>query len=172
MSTSILEKILTNVKLVVFDFDGVFTDNRVYVSEDGIESVLCWRGDGIGISKLRDLGIPTWVISTETNIVVGTRCKKLDLNYIQGCDNKLKILNQLVDKYQCTLGDVIYTGNDVNDTECLEAVGVPIVVADSHPDVIHLAKYVTSSFGGRGAVREVCDLVVNYINLNKVKDKK
>lgn len=153
-----------NVKLVVFDFDGVFTDNSVYVSEDGKESVLCWRGDGIGISNLKKLGIPIWVISTETNDVVAKRCEKLGLSFIKDCHDKPKALNKLVKKYKCSLADVVYTGNDINDSECLKLAGFPIVVADAHPDVLHLAKYITISLGGRGAVREVCDMLSSFID--------
>ncbi len=163
MNNSIFKRKLTSVKLVVFDFDGVFTDNCVYVLEDGTEAVSCWRGDGIGLSKLKQLKIPMMVISTEKNPVVGQRCKKLQIEYIQGCDDKLKILKQLVDTHDCTLADVLYIGNDINDLDCLSAVGLPVVVADAHPDVIPKAEYITSAAGGKGAVREICDLLVsNY----------
>lgn len=160
-STIGIYKMLSKVKLIVFDFDGVFTDNCVYVSQEGIESVSCWRSDGLGLSKVKAIGIPVWVVSTEKNPVVGERCKKLEIDCIQSCDDKLTSLGELVEQYKCTLNDVLYTGNDINDLQCLKAVGTPIVVADAHPDVIDFAKYITTSPGGRGAVREICDLVVH-----------
>jgi len=149
------------VKLLVFDFDGVFTDNHVYVSQDGTESVSCWRGDGLGLSKIRQLGIPIWVISTEKNPVVSARCKKLQIECIQGCEDKLEALIGLVHQYECSLEETAFVGNDINDKGCLDTVGLPIVVADAHPDVIERVLYVTLNPGGRGAVREVCDLVVS-----------
>lgn len=150
---------LGQVKLLVFDFDGVFTDNRVYVSRDGTESIACWRSDGLGISKMRKLGIPVWVISTEKNSVVSTRCKKLQIECIQACDDKLAALENLVRQYGCKLDETLYTGNDINDRDCLESVGLPIVVADAHPDVVAYSRYTTLNPGGRGAVREICDLI-------------
>ena len=106
MNNSIFKRKAPSVKLIVFDFDGVFTDNCVYVLENGTEAVSCWRGDGIGLSNVRQLKIPMLVVSTEKNPVVGQRCKKLKIECIQGCDDKLKVLKQLVDTYQCTLNDV------------------------------------------------------------------
>lgn len=157
---------LRKIKLVVFDFDGVFTDNRVYVSQDGTESVACWRSDGLGLAKLKSLRIPIWVVSTEKNPVVSARCKKLQIKCIQSCNDKLAAIKELIAINNCSLEETVYTGNDINDSKCLEAVGVPIVVADAHPDVVGLASYITSNPGGRGAVREICDLVVSIIGKN------
>jgi|TARA_B100001964_G_C14252592_1_gene610661 YrbI family 3-deoxy-D-manno-octulosonate 8-phosphate phosphatase len=155
------EQKIPTIKLIVFDFDGVFTDNSVHLTEDGKEFVSCWRGDGIGLSKVKRLTIPMYVVSTEENPVVGQRCQKLKIKYIQGCNDKLKELVKLVDIYKCTLDDVLYMGNDINDLDCLNSVGLPVVVADAHPDVIPLAKYITVAYGGKGAVREICDLIFN-----------
>lgn len=154
------ESLFRAVKLVVFDFDGVFTDNTVYVSQDGVETVRCWRGDGLGLAKLRQAGIPTMIVSTEANPVVTARSTKLAVRCIQGCDDKLAAVRALADEHGVTLGDVAFVGNDINDLACLEAVGLPIVVHDAHPDVIGAAAYRTTAPGGRGAVREVCDAIV------------
>jgi 3-deoxy-D-manno-octulosonate 8-phosphate phosphatase (KDO 8-P phosphatase) len=147
------------VRLVVFDFDGVFTDNHVYVSQDGTEQVRCWRGDGLGLRELERLGIHTAIISTETNPVVTARSRKLKIECTQGCDDKLAALDELRARLGLERAQVAFVGNDVNDRACLEAVGLPIVVNDAHEDVIGLARYRTQALGGRGAVREVCDLV-------------
>ena len=152
-------KVILRTKLIVFDFDGVFTDNRVFVNQDGSESVACWRSDGLGLSRLRSLDIPVWVVSTEKNPVVGARCKKLQLNCIQGCDDKLSAIGKISKESGCSLGETAFIGNDINDLECLKAVGLPIVVADAHPDVIGFAKYITLNPGGHGAVREICDII-------------
>lgn len=158
ISTELLND-LSRVKLVVFDFDGVFTDNRVFVSEDGKESVACWRSDGLGLSVLENLGILMRVISTEVNPVVSRRCEKLEITCVQACNDKRKALQEIMGAAGIAKDETIYVGNDTNDSGCLEDVGVPVVVADAHPDVLDLARYVTINCGGKGAVREVCDLI-------------
>jgi len=152
------------LRLVVFDFDGVFTDNTVLVSEDGRESVRCFRGDGLGLRKLELLGIETLILSTEVNPVVAVRAQKLRIPCIHGVENKLERLSSEITHRQLTFEQVAYVGNDINDSTCLERVGLPIVVADAHPDVIPLAYYQTRRLGGRGAVREVCDVLSQIIN--------
>lgn len=148
------------VKFIAFDFDGVFTDNGVYVFEDGREAVRCSRGDGMGIGLLMKAGIPCCVISKEKNPVVSARCRKLNIKCIQGCEDKIGALNAELSRLGIGLNNAAYMGNDINDAECLEAVALPIVVKDAHPDVLHLGKYVTTNVGGHGAVREVCDHLV------------
>jgi len=147
------------IRLVAFDFDGVFTDNAVYVNQDGTEAVRCVRSDGIGLQTLAALGVATVVISTETNPVVGARSRKLSLRCIQGCDDKLAALESVLAELGLTRGEAAFVGNDINDLECLKAVGLPIVVADAHDDVVAHAVYRTKTRGGHGAVREVCDLI-------------
>lgn len=151
---------LARVRLVVFDFDGVFTDNTVYVTQDGAESVRCWRGDGLGLARLKDAGIEPVIVSTETNPVVSARARKLAVRCVQGCRDKLAAVRALAADAGVDLADVAFVGNDINDLGCLEAVGVPIVVQDAHEDVQSAARYRTTRPGGRGAVREVCDAVV------------
>ena len=144
---------------MVFDFDGVFTDNTVWTDSAGNEAVRCWRGDGLGLQRLRESAIPSWVLSTETNPVVAHRCAKLGVPFRQGLAAKHEALLEVADDEGVALGDVAYVGNDINDAECLRLVGVPIVVFDAHPDVLSLARYRTRAAGGLGAVREVCDWV-------------
>ncbi len=146
-----------SVGLVVFDFDGVFTDNTVWTDHAGNEWVRSWRGDGLGLERLRAAGIPTWVLSTETNPVVGRRCEKLGIPYRQGIADKQAALEALAGEVGVALGDVVFVGNDINDAGCLRIAGIPVVVQDAHPDVLPLARYRTQAAGGFGAVREVCD---------------
>jgi YrbI family 3-deoxy-D-manno-octulosonate 8-phosphate phosphatase len=148
------------IDLVVFDFDGVFTDNTVWTDAGGRELVRSWRGDGLGLEKLRYAAIPAWVLSTETNEIVLRRCEKLGIPCRHGLHDKLAALVELSTELGISLEATAYVGNDVNDSDCLQAVGTPIVVADAHPDVINLARYRTRARGGFGAVREVCDWVV------------
>ncbi|NJD69610.1 MAG: 3-deoxy-D-manno-octulosonate 8-phosphate phosphatase [Candidatus Methylomirabilota bacterium] len=153
-----LEELIRAIRLVVFDFDGVFTDNTVYVFEDGREAVRCFRGDGIGLQKLERLGVATLIISTETNPVVSARSRKLGIRCVQGCHDKRAVLESNVLDMGLSLTQVAFVGNDINDLPCLTRVVLPIVVQDAHPDVIPYARYQTSVRGGYGAVREICDL--------------
>jgi YrbI family 3-deoxy-D-manno-octulosonate 8-phosphate phosphatase len=152
------------IDLVVFDFDGVFTDNRVLVSSDGRESVICDRGDGHGISRLRQLGIPLIVMSTERDPVVAGRCRKLGLECLQGVDDKLAALRRLLHDRGAALSNTIYVGNDVNDLSCLKAVGCAVVPEDAHADVRSHAHVVLRRSGGRGAVRELCDAILKHLS--------
>lgn len=158
MSATIDEK-LVRVRLVIFDFDGVFTDNGVWIDEEGRESVRCSRSDGLGLKKLAALGIPAAILSSEVNPVVRMRARKLGLRCESGHEDKTEALGILISEFGCAPADVAYVGNDINDVACLTAVGIPIVVADAHPDVVPFAAWTTTMRGGHGAVREVCDRI-------------
>ncbi|CAN5859220.1 hypothetical protein BH18ACI4_BH18ACI4_02410 [soil metagenome] len=153
-----VEELIRQVRLVAFDFDGVFTDNAVYVLQDGTEAVRCNRSDGIGLRKLEACDVLPIIISTETNPVVTARSRKLGVRSIQGCSDKRATLESVAQEVGLSLDKIAFVGNDVNDLPCLTCVGLPIVVRDSHPDVIRFARYQTLAAGGQGAVREVCDL--------------
>jgi 3-deoxy-D-manno-octulosonate 8-phosphate phosphatase (KDO 8-P phosphatase) len=148
---------LRSVELVVFDFDGVFTDNRVWVSDTGEESVACWRGDGLGLRRLDDVGVSYAIVSTEPNAVVARRAEKLRARCVHGVDDKLAVVRDEAARVGVALEVVVYLGNDVNDSACLEAVGLPVVPADAWPEVVPLARWVLERPGGRGCVRELCD---------------
>jgi len=158
---------LKRVKLLVFDFDGVFTDNKVFVFQDGREAVRCDRGDGMGVSRLRKKGFDMMILSTEENPVVGARAKKLKIACVQGVADKLKELSRIAKEKNVTLGEIAYVGNDINDIDVLKNVGLPIVVSDAFQEVIDAAdSCVTSAQGGKGAVREVCDWFYNILRDN------
>jgi len=153
-----IEDVIRRIRLVAFDFDGVFTDNMVYVFEDGSEAVRCFRSDGIGLQKLKNLGIETIVISTEANPVVSARAHKLKIRCVQNCRDKRAVLEKTAQDQGIGLTEVAFVGNDINDLPCLECVALPIVVQDALPDVVPTAIYRTQRPGGHGAVREICDL--------------
>lgn len=152
--------ILQDIHLIIFDFDGVFTNNTVVVDQNGIESVVCSRSDGFGIASLRKLGFDMLVISTEKNPVVASRCQKLKLPYFQGCDDKLTKLQEIVTERGLDPARIVYVGNDVNDLACMEWVGIPISVADGVPEIKRVARLMTTKMGGEGAVREVADWII------------
>lgn len=147
----------SDIELVVFDFDGVMTDNKVEVTADGDEFVKCNRSDGLGIDHLRDANIPMIVLSTEKHPIVKVRCEKLQLPCHQGIGNKAQYLTEYLQKENIDAAKVAYLGNDLNDLECLHMVGFPVVVADADPSVLGAARIVLSTPGGQGAVREFSD---------------
>lgn len=154
-----LAEIIRQVRFVVFDFDGVFTNNTVFVLEDGREAVQCSRFDGFGLRRIEALGVEPLILSTEQNPVVSARARKLRIQARQGVDDKLPALRREVEARGLTMAETAFVGNDINDLKCLMAVGLPVVVADAHPDVMAAGRYRTNHPGGRGAVREVCDLI-------------
>ncbi|HEX3724662.1 MAG TPA: acylneuraminate cytidylyltransferase [Pirellulales bacterium] len=151
------------IEMLVFDFDGVFTDNRVYVFQDGREAVACNRGDGMGLSMLVAQNLPIVVLSTEVNPVVAARCRKLRLEYQHGLADKRAALVALAAEKKVDLRRVVYVGNDVNDLGCMEAAGFAVAVADAHPAALAKADLVLSNRGGDGAVRELCDLLLQHM---------
>ena len=150
---------LAEVRFAVFDFDGVFTDNRVWTNERGEESVACWRGDALGLRRLEEVGVPHLILSTEVNEAVGARARKIRAACVQGVEDKLPVLEQEAARRGVPLERTAYLGNDVNDAGCLGAVGLPVVPADAWPEVAPLAQLVLTRKGGRGCVREFCDAV-------------
>jgi YrbI family 3-deoxy-D-manno-octulosonate 8-phosphate phosphatase len=151
------------VELIVFDFDGVFTDNRVWVDETGRESVAANRSDSHILRRVREAGIDMVVISTEVNPVVSARCAKMKLPVYQGVDDKASLLRRFLAERQQDPTRVIYLGNDINDVPCFPLVGCAAVVADAMPEAMRQADYVLSRPGGHGAVRELCDLLLQRI---------
>jgi N-acylneuraminate cytidylyltransferase len=152
-----------HIEAVALDFDGVFTDNRVLVFEDGREAVLCSRSDGWGLAELREMGFPIVVISTEKNPVVAARCSKLRIECLHGLEDKSASLRAWATDKKINLANTVFVGNDVNDAGCLQAVGCPVIVADAHPLVRPLARLVLASRGGEAALRELTDLIKSNI---------
>jgi len=153
---------LRAIKLLVLDFDGVFTDNRVIVHEDGSEAVLCNRSDGLGVGMARESGLSMVVLTAELNAAPRKRCEKLKIPCIQVEKHKLPALQSILSERGVGPGEAAYVGNDVNDLPCMEhlmqAGGIAIAVADAHPEVLRRIPNVTRLPGGAGAVREVIDL--------------
>lgn len=148
------------IRLFAMDFDGVMTNNRVLTDQDGKEAVWTNRGDGWGIARLKETGVQLIVISTEANAVVAARCRKLAIECLHGCPDKLAALQEVARHRALGPSEIAYIGNDVNDLDCLAWVGAAIAVADAVPAVRAVAHYVTRVPGGQGAVREVCDMIL------------
>ena len=151
-----------HVELVVLDFDGVMTDNRVWTDASGGELVAADRSDGWGLAQLKATGVAVHVLSTEIHPVVAARCLKLALPLTQGVRDKASALQALIAEHRARPESTIYLGNDMNDAVCFPLVGCALVVADAHPQARALADRVLSRPGGRGAVRELCDLILEH----------
>lgn len=150
-----------DIRLIVLDFDGVITDNRVWVNEMGQEMVAANRSDSLGLETLRRLtGIEVMVLSRETNPVVAARCKKLNLPVLQAVQDKATAIQGVLARKGLTASQVIFMGNDINDLPAFPEVGFAAAPADAHPAVLRQADWVVSLPGGRGAVRELCDLLL------------
>lgn len=154
------------VALVVFDFDGVLTDNRVWVDSEGHEFVAAYRSDSLGIQALQRAGIQTLVLSTETDGAVAARCRKMGVPVLQGITDKAARLTEYLRENNLDAREVLFVGNDVNDLPCFDVVGCAVAVGDAQPEVLRQADLILSRPGGHGAVRELCDLLLQRLENN------
>ena len=150
------------IKLIVYDFDGVMTDNKVYVDQDGKEAVQVNRGDGLGISEIKKLGIEQIIISTEKNLVVMKRAEKLGIGCMQGIENKKAALIDYCENYNFYLQNVAYVGNDINDKEVMGIVGTTYCPLDAHKSIQDISDNILKTKGGDGVIRELLDLINKY----------
>jgi len=152
---------LKNIKLIVYDFDGVMTDNKVYIDQNGREMVQVSRADGLGVSEIKKLGINQIIISTETNLVVSSRAKKLNIYCLQGIKNKKEALKNYCQDNDIELKKVAYVGNDINDKNVMEITGITFSPANAHESIKSISDYVLNTKGGDGVVRELLDIIIN-----------
>jgi len=150
---------LSKVKLIVYDFDGVMTDNKVYVDQNGSETVQVNRGDGLGVSEIKKMSIEQIIISTEKNLVVSIRAGKLGLYCLQGIGNKKVALLDYCYKKNIDLQKVAYVGNDINDKDVMGIAGITFCPSDAHESILTISDHVLNSKGGDGVVRELFDFI-------------
>jgi YrbI family 3-deoxy-D-manno-octulosonate 8-phosphate phosphatase len=156
--------ISSKLDLLVSDFDGVMTDNRVLVLQDGTEAIFANRADGWGISQLRKAGFRQIILSTETNPVVSARAIRLQIKVLQGSSDKARDLAEYCKSHGIDLAKVLYVGNDVNDLDAMRLVGYPVAPADAHPKVLAIAKHVTQARGGEGVIKEISEILLSAID--------
>lgn len=155
-----------DVHTVVFDFDGVFTDNRVSVDQNGVESVCCDRGDGLAFDLLRqfvigkDWKMEYFILSKEKNAVVSSRARKLQVSCVQNVSNKVNYLNGYLAANQKTPQGLVYVGNDLNDLAAIRFASFSIAPSDAHPLIRQEADLVLQQRGGNGFVRAVVELLI------------
>lgn len=151
---------MVKVSAIVFDFDGVLTDDRVYVDQDGREMVCCNRRDGLGFDILRKAGIKLFILSTETNPVVARRAEKLKIPAVQGSRDKAASLRKLALSEGVDLAETLFVGNDINDLPAICLCGFSACPSDSHPSVKSAVTHVLQTAGGQGVTREIVEKVL------------
>lgn len=151
------------IDLIVYDFDGVMTDNRVLILQDGTEAVFANRSDGLAINRMNEMGIKQVIISTETNPVVNARAEKIGIHCLQGVGDKLDILKKYLVENNIDKDKVAFIGNEINDVDAMSYVGLPVAPADAYPEVKNVSKIVLKTKGGYGVVREFFDLIKGSI---------
>lgn len=150
-----------DLRLVAFDVDGVFTDGRLYIGDNGVESKVFHTHDGFGIRRLRTAGIEVAVISGRVSKAVERRMAELDVRHvIQGAGDKVAAFDELLSRLQLSPEQCVYTGDDIPDLPLLRLVGFSVAVANAVEEVKAACDYTTRAAGGHGAVREICDLVL------------
>ncbi len=149
------------VRLLVLDVDGVMTDGSIRYDADGNEFKVFHVRDGFGIKRLIDAGITVAIISGRSCVAVEKRAAELGIEHVYlGVGSKLSVFKSLLDKLQLQPESIACVGDDVPDLEILCAAGLAVAVADAHPDLDAVTHWHTHNGGGKGAVREVCDLLL------------
>lgn len=149
------------LRAIVTDFDGVHTDDRVIVFQDGQEAVVCSRSDGMGIEFLRTRGVKLLVLSREQNPVLRARAAKLGMEVQHGIADKVVVLDEWRQANSFEWSEIAFVGNDVTDIECMKACGMSFCPQDAHPDAKSAATMVLSRTGGHGALRELTEYVIS-----------
>ena len=152
---------IDKIKLIVYDFDGVMTDNKVYINQNGNEMVQVNRSDGLGVAELKKMGIKQIIISTEKNPVVSARANKLDVPCLQGVANKKYALTEYCQKNDIQILQVGYVGNDINDKDAMAIAGISFCPADAHETIKEISDHVLKRNGGDGVIREIFDIIIN-----------
>lgn len=150
-----------NISLIVYDFDGVMTDNKVILFEDGTEAVTVNRGDGYGVRMIKDeLRIRQIILSTEENIVVKKRAEKLKIEVIHGVSDKSSVLKEFCNSWNISLKNTLYIGNDLNDLDVMNICGFTACPKDAEPEIREIAGCLLSVNGGCGIARELYRLLL------------
>lgn len=156
-----------NLEAIVFDFDGVLTDNRVYINQEGQEMVCCNRSDGLAFEVLRKSHLKLYILSTETNPVVSARAAKLKIPVIQAANDKRSAIISLAAKESFLLTRTMFVGNDLNDLGAMQSCGVSVCPSDSHWKILAVATFKLKSKGGQGVVRELVEGILQMDMLNE-----
>ena len=158
---------IRNIDAIFFDFDGVMTDNRVFINQEGTESVCCNRGDGLAVDTLRKLKIPVVIFSSEKNKVVAYRAAKLNVPAITGISNKQETFLKYCKEHGFNLKKVLFVGNDLNDIGVMRVSEYSACPADSHPKIREVSTFNLTTRGGDGVAREIVEVIFG-IDIEKI----
>lgn len=167
-----MKLVLENINAIVFDFDGVLTENSVYVSQDGSEQVKCSRADGLAFDVLKKISKPVYILSSEKNNVVQARAKKLEVPVLYGVTDKVAALKDLTLKEGINLLNILYVGNDLNDYHIMKLCGFTACPSDSHYKIKEISDFVLKTPGGGGIARELIEDVFNLEIIKILYDHK
>lgn len=160
------------IKLLLLDVDGVLTDNSLIYLQDGNEAKMFNTQDGFGLRLIRESGIDTGVITARKSEIVARRANELGMRFVhQGCSNKLEAYKEILQQSSRKPFEVAYMGDDWLDMVLLKRVGFSCAPANSVEEVMEMVHYVTSRSGGHGAVREICNLLLEAQGLYPKKLK-
>ena len=152
---------LGRIRLIAFDVDGVFTDGRFYLSDDGVETKAFHTQDGYGVRRALDAGLEIAVISGRRSAAVERRMAELGVGQVHlGCSDKVAALQSVLHQTNTPADRCAFVGDDMPDLAVMRHAGVAIAVANACPEVREFCAWTTSAAGGHGAVREVCDRIV------------
>lgn len=159
MDNQKLTRHFKELELIIYDFDGVMTDNRVMVDQNGVESVMVNRGDGYGVTNITKLGIKQIIVSTEVNPVVARRAEKLKIDVIHGVEDKKTIVSNYIKDNGYDVNKVMFIGNDLNDIEAMKVVGFTGAPKDAEEEILEYVDWVSTKNGGYGVIRELYRLI-------------
>ena len=152
---------LKKIKMVLFDVDGVLSDGRIIIDNNGMEYKSFYARDGLGIKMLIDHGIVCGVITGRESGIVTHRMEELKIEEVhQGVKDKLKVYEDIKTKYGFDDSEIAFVGDDIPELDIFMKVGIAFAVGDAHPELKKYADYITQAKGGKGAVREITDLIM------------
>ena len=163
----LLKEKAEKIRLLALDVDGVLTDGRLYFDQAGNEMKTFFTRDGLGIKAVQKFDVRVALITGRSSAIVARRAEELGISLVyQGCEDKLEAFTDMLGKTGCSEEQVCYAGDDWVDLPLLNRVGLAVTVADAHPLVKTRVHWVTQHGGGKGAVREICDLILSARGLD------
>ncbi len=148
------------IRLALYDFDGVMTDNKVMIYENGFESVIVNRSDGLAVKLINELNVKQIIVSSESNKVVNKRAQKLGIECKQNVENKASAVEKLSKDLSIMKDEIAFIGNDLNDFEAMKIVGFPLCPSDASQEIKDISKEILPSKGGSGVIRDFYDFLI------------
>ena len=146
---------LSGLKLFVYDFDGVMTDNTFTLDEQGKEKVALNRSDGLAVTEIKKRGYQQIILSTENSLIIKQRAKKLGIKSFICIENKLMVLREYLNDQNLEFSQIAYVGNDINDYEAMSLAKVKICPNDAQNSIKKISDIILDQNGGKGVIREI-----------------